>query len=136
MVVKWISGQYMKRKIPIYGQVIWCKPDCNEIFSIVLPSIVVKLFLHLIYLNSHWNRRGLLLKKDYFALFWFSSSFSLKGSYRSCNWLENLYNAMKLKCLKPDISLHLTLSSLYRWFLKARNSFSAFKHLHVFLFDG
>ena len=48
LVVKWMSGQYMKKEILICiaSFITWCKPNWDEIFSTALPSVVVMSFLH------------------------------------------------------------------------------------------
>ena len=88
--------------------IIWCKPNCNEILFIVLSSLVVMSFLHqsldfTLKLPRSTTRNGLFCTTDSR----FSSRLSLKDSNRFCDWLGDLYNAMKLQSLSPTISSNL-----------------------------
>ena len=112
--------------------IIWCNPNCDEMFSIALPSMS---FLHQLLdfalkLPRSTTRNGFFCFSDSI----FSSRFSLKDSNRSCDWLGDLYSGMNLQSLSPTTSSNLThsLNNWHRWFLKADNSCSIYKHLHVF----
>ena len=77
--------------------ITWCKPDCDELFSVALPSIVVMPFLDqlldfVLKLPRTTTEKGLFCT----ANSRFSSRFSLKDSNRSCDWLGDLYNAVTL----------------------------------------
>ena len=91
--------------------IISCKPNCEEIFSIALHSVVAMSFLHqlpdfALKLPRSTTRNGLFCT----AGSRFSSRFSWKDSNRSSDWLGDLYNAMKLQSLSPTISSNLTHS--------------------------
>ena len=91
--------------------ITWCKANCEEIFSIVLPSIGVMSFLYqLLYFAlkppRSTTKKGLFCTADSR----FRSRFSLKDSKRPCDWLGGLYNAMKLQSLSLAISSNLTHS--------------------------
>ena len=93
------------------SSIIWCQPNCDVIFSIALPSVVVVSFLQQLLdfaLKSPRStaRNGLFCTADSR----FSSRFYLKDSNRSCDWFGDLYNAMKLQSLPPTISSNLTHS--------------------------
>ena len=97
---------------------IWCKPNYNEIFSIALPSVAVMSFLHQLLdfaLKSPRStaRNGLFCTTDSR----FSSRFSLKDSKRSCDWLGDLYNAMKLQVYHLPLAQISLLNNWCLWFL-------------------
>ena len=82
--------------------IIWCKPNCDEIFCIALPSVVVISFLQQL-LDIALKSPRITTRNEWR----FSSRFSLKDSNRSCDWLEDLYNAMKFQSLSPNISSNI-----------------------------
>ena len=71
--------------------ITWCKPECDDIFSIALPSVVVMSFLHQLLdfalkSSRSTTKKGLLCT----AGSRFSSRFSLKDS----NWSYKVYHLL------------------------------------------
>ena len=98
--------------ICVSSLITWCKANCDDIFSIALPSLVVMPFLHQL-LDFVLKSPRSTIKKGLFctAESRFSSRGSLKDSNWSCDWLGDLNNAMKLKVYH----LPLAQSSHTRW---------------------
>ena len=85
--------------------ITWCKPNCDEIFSIASPSIVVMSFLHQLLDFALNSPRSSTKKRLYCtADSKFSWRLSLKDSNWSCYRFGDLYNAMKLQSVLPTVS--------------------------------
>ena len=108
--IRWIHEEE-DYSICVSSLFTWWKPNCDAIFSIALPSLVVMSLLHQILnlalkLSRSTTRKRLFCTADPR----FSWKLSLKDWNRSCYWLGDLYNTMKLASLSSSINANLTHS--------------------------